>query len=105
MANSYTSSVKIPLSECQKYRYGHTIGGTMHSRSYFKAKKMKQAQSLAKYSLDEAEKMIAARYGEIAFDAFSITTVGCNVLYKASSEKHHYYLDAATLAIVSEQEK
>ncbi len=104
MAESYTSTVKIPFHECQKYRSANTVGGTMFSRHYYDKKKQQAADHLASYSLNEAADKIVDLH-HLDFDNLEITTVGCNVLYKAENTSNRYYFDGSTLALITTKER
>ncbi len=79
-ADAMESSINISHNECLKYRYGHTIGGTMHSRLVQKRKLKK----MATYSEKEAFDLLAKIY---SLESLNLFVKNCNVYFKAFTKE------------------
>ncbi len=92
---------KIPLQECLHAKYGHTLGGTMHSKSMLAQKLLNKVRKTLPFSDAQARIMIQEKYPDLAIKSNTLIIQNCTAIYKSSAKDKHYFFHADTLDLIN----
>ena len=96
-------SQNIPIMDCLKSKYGHTLGGTMHSRKVLKTQLLKDIKEALPHDKASALKRIQNLYPDVCENRLIIRN--CKAYYQSKSEKKVYLFDPFTFKLISIKER
>lgn len=98
-------SQKIPLQECLKAKYGHTLGGTLHSKSILAQKLINKVRKSLPLSDEKALIMIQEKHPHLAIKTTTLIIKNCKALYKGSSKDSSYFFHPETFSMLNNKGK
>ncbi len=96
-----TSSVKIPYEQCMKSKYGHTLGGTLHSKQLQKKRILRQREETLTYKREEALKKLQKAYPRLNIEKITFVIKNCYGFYKSEINEKIYYFDPNKLTLIT----
>jgi hypothetical protein len=100
--SSDVSSMQISHQECLKAKYGHTLGGTLHSRKVLKNRLLRKNEAALPLSREESLKKLQKRYPALNIRQITFVIKNCAAYYRAKCGKKICYFDPVTLQILSQ---
>ncbi len=91
---------KIPLQECLHAKYGHTLGGTMHSKTILAKKLLDKVRKTLPFSDEKALIMIQEKYPDLAITSNRLIIRNCKAIYQGNSKDRDYFFHADTLDLI-----
>ncbi|GEM_PF-4885176 len=95
------SSVEIPVKECMKIRYAHTLGGTLHSRKTLNKRAVTKLEASLPHTREEAQKLLQQKYPHLHIDRISLIIRKCKGYYLYKKGKKEYLFDPKTLTLIN----
>ncbi len=95
------SSVKIPHEECMKSKYGHTIGGTLHSRQLLQKRILQKIELALPYKREEALQKLQKTYPNMDIGKITFIMKNCYGFYKSEIRGKSYYFDPKKLTLLT----
>ncbi len=91
---------KIPLQECLHAKYGHTLGGTMHSKTVLAKRLLTKVRKTLPFSDEKALLVISEKYPNLAITSNTLIIRNCTAIYKSTAKEKNYFFDADTLVLI-----
>jgi hypothetical protein len=86
----------ISSQECLKARYGHVVGGTLHSKRVLKSRLLRKQEKSLPHTREEALKILKSNYPELEIEEISFVIRNCHGYYKSKKE----FFDPNSLTII-----
>ncbi len=93
----------IPPKECLHAKYGHTLGGRIHSKTILNKKLLGKVRQTLPYKDKEASIMIAKKYPALDIKNARLIIKNCRALYWSFTVDKSYYFDADTLILIEKE--
>ncbi len=90
----------ISVKECLQTKYGHTLGGTIHSKKIIEKKLLDKIRLSLPHDDKEALIMIAQKYPDLAITKNRLIVRNCKAIYQGISKDNSYFFDAHTLDLI-----
>jgi len=98
-------SQNIPLQECLKAKYGHTLGGTLHSKSALVQKLLNKVRQTLPLSDEKALNKIQAEHPNLDIQRNTLIIRSCKAMYKSVSQDKLYFFHPKTLHLLNTKER
>lgn len=93
---------EIPADECLHASYGHTLGGTMHSKTFLKKALLKKHVSTLAHTKDETLLLLQKSNPTLHVEDGTFILKHCRLYFKAHSKEKSSLFDPITLHLIKE---
>jgi len=104
ISSTLCAKQNIPPKECLHAKYGHTLGGTIHSKTILNKKLLGKVRQTLPYSDKEASIMIEKKYPTLCIKNTTLILKNCQVFYWSHHGDKSYYFDADTLTLIGKED-
>ncbi len=104
ISSTLYAKLNLPPKECLHAKYGHTLGGTIHSKTILNKKLLGKVRQTLPYTDKEASIMIEKKYPTLGIKNTTLIIKNCSVFYWSHHEDENYYFDADTLTLIEKED-